>query len=365
MPGICYRLWDEPQTGSLEAYTKPEILAADLSSLRARSGAMGRAAMPRHSGVPRSAAKARAERGPRILLRELGALDGDSRITEEGKKLRALPLPPRLARMVVDAAAEGAGARAADIALVLTERGLGGNDVDLLHRLDDTVRGAPRMREDGAALGGKPQDLRRSTQEAISWAEDLKPKYLTPQRTGVRRRRPSSVGAILALAYPDRIAKNRGAGGGFLLANGRGANVDQASPLARQPFIAVAEIAGSATQARIILAAANTQAEIETRFASQIETRDLISFDAQSMSLRGRGGRRLGAIALADRPVPVEATEENARKLAAGIAQIGIERLPWTKALTQWRDRVMFLRKAEGDEWPDPFRTQALPRKRR
>lgn len=161
------------------------------------------------------------------------------------------------------------------------------------------------------------------------------------------------VGAILALAYPDRIAKNRGASGSFLLVNGRGASLDQISPLAREPYLAVAEISGTATQARIVLAAPITLAEIETRFASQIETRDEIIFDAQSMSLRGRGGRRLGAMALSERPVPVEASDANATKLAAGIAQTGIDRLPWTKALTQWRDRVMFLRNAEGDEWPD------------
>jgi ATP-dependent helicase HrpB len=129
--------------------------------------------------------------------------------------------------------------------------------------------------------------------------------------------------------------------------------MDQTSALSREPYLAVAEIAGSATQARILLAAAITQEEIETRFADRIESRDQVTFDAQSMSLRGRGGRRLGAIALSERPVQVEANDGNATKLAEGIAEAGIDRLPWTKAITQWRDRVMFLRKAEGDEWPD------------
>ena len=329
--GVCYRLWEEAQTGALEAFTKPEILAADLSSFTldlAQWGAQDAEALAFLDPPPKPAINE-----ARILLRELGALDDAGRITVEGKKLRALPLPPRLARMVVDAAAEGAGERAANIALVLTERGLGGNDANLSHRLDDMKRDRSRRAEDARRM-------------AKRWAE-------TQPATKNTNDDEISVGAILSLAYPDRIARNRGTGGSFLLANGRGANLDQASSLSREPFLAVAEIAGSATQARIILAAAITQAEIETRFASQIETRDLISFDAQSMSLRGRGGRRLGAIALADRPVPVEASEENAKKLAKGIAQAGIDRLPWTKALTQWRDRVMFLRNAEGDEWPD------------
>jgi ATP-dependent helicase HrpB len=163
-----------------------------------------------------------------------------------------------------------------------------------------------------------------------------------------------SAGAILALAYPDRIAKNRGGGNGaFLLANGRGANVDPASALAREPYLAVAEIIGSAAQGRIVLAAPIALAEIEARFADRIEARDEVTFDPQSSSLRGRRLRRLGAISLAEQPMPVVADEQAARALAAGIAKVGVGRLPWTKALSQWRDRVLFLRRAEGEEWPD------------
>ena len=328
-PGVCYRLWDEPQTGSLDAFTKPEILAADLSSFVLDLAEWGASESDRLAFLDPPPKPAMNE--ARVLLCELGALDEAGRITAEGKKLRALPLPPRLARMVIDAAQEGAGEMAANIALVLTERGLGGTGVDLAHRLDDMRRDRSRRAEDARRM-------------AKRWAETQPSKKSDGDL---------SPGAILALAYPDRIAKNRGANGSFLLANGRGATMDQTSALSREPYLAVAEIAGSATQARIILAAAITQEEIETRFADQIETRDQVTFDAQSMGLRGRGGRRLGAIALSERPVQVEANDENARKLAEGIAQVGIDKLPWTRAIIQWRDRVMFLRKAEGDEWPD------------
>jgi ATP-dependent helicase HrpB len=115
----------------------------------------------------------------------------------------------------------------------------------------------------------------------------------------------------------------------------------------------VAELIGSAAQARILLAAPITLDEIEARFASQIQQRDETTFDAASGSLRGRRTRRLGALVLVQQPVPVEPSDETARKLVEGIGKLGIERLPWTKALTQWRDRVMFLRASEGDEWPD------------
>jgi len=183
-----------------------------------------------------------------------------------------------------------------------------------------------------------------------------------------------SVGAILSLAYPDRIAKSRGAGGAFLLANGRGAHIDPASALAREPFLAVAELAGTAALGRILLAASITLDEIETRFVDRIESREEITFDSSSASLRGRCSERLGAITLAERPMTIAPGPDTAKKLADGIVHLGLDRLPWTKALGQWRDRVVFLRRATdlgftrdrqfmvpksaeadlgGDEWPD------------
>jgi ATP-dependent helicase HrpB len=163
-----------------------------------------------------------------------------------------------------------------------------------------------------------------------------------------------SVGALIALAFPERIARNRGSGAGaFLLANGRGASLDSASPLSREPFLAVAELAGSATQGRILSAAPITLAEIETHFTDRITAREEVAFDAASRSLRGRSSRRLGAIVLGERAVPVLPDENNARLLAESIANLGIDRLPWTETLKQWRDRVMFLRHSEGVEWPD------------
>ncbi|MEN3384448.1 MAG: ATP-dependent helicase HrpB [Hyphomicrobiales bacterium] len=324
-PGICYRLWDEPQTASLEAYARPEILAADLSSFVLDLAAWGAApeALSFLDPPPKGAlAEARA------LLAELGALD-DGRVTAEGHQLRRLPLPPRLARMVVDAAAKGAGELAADIAAVLTERGLGGDDVDLAHRIESFRRDRSRRASD-------------AKQMAKRWA-DL---------AGGGKGEGASVGSILSLAYPDRIAKNR-RNGTFVLANGRGGNIDQASPLAREPFIVVAELTGSAAQGRIVLAAPIALHEIEERFAGRIENRDEVTFDESSLSLRARRSRRLGALALNEQTRKVEPNEDTARLLAEGIARAGIGKLPWTKALTQWRDRLMFLRRAEGDEWPD------------
>jgi len=328
-PGVCYRLWDEPQTGALEPYTRPEILSADLSSFVLDLAQWGASDPGKLAFLdpPSSAALNEA----RALLVELGAIDAQGRITEEGRRLRALPLPPRLARMVVDAGAEGAGQLAAEIAAVLTERGLGGDDPDLRHRLDQFRRDRSARAQDARAM-------------AKRWADTA----------GARGTGDLSVGAILALAYPDRIAKNRGGGqGAFLLANGRGGNVDPASAPAREPFVTVAELTGAAAASRIMLAAPISLEEIEARFADRIEDRDAVAFDAASASLRARRTRRLGALVLAEQIKPVTADVDSAKLLAEGIATLGIGKLPWSKPQLQLRNRVAFLRRSEGEEWPD------------
>jgi ATP-dependent helicase HrpB len=340
-PGVCYRLWDEPQTAALEPANRPEILAADLSGLvldLAHWGVADPASLAFLDSPPAPAlAQAKA------LLGELHAIDRAGRITEEGKRLRELPLPPRLARMVVDAAAVDAAELAAEIAVVLTERGLGGNDVDLGHRLDALRRDRSKRANDARAMARRWAEIAKGNSSPVA----------RQCREQARGGEELSVGALLALAYPERVAKNRGAGGAFLLANGRGANVDGASALARAPFLAVAEITGTAAQGRIVLAAPLTLAEIEAQFADRIESRDDIAFDAASASLRARRLRRLGAIALTEQPLTVTPDDASVHLLAQGAARLGIERLPWTKPLRQWRDRVMFLRRAEGGEWPD------------
>jgi ATP-dependent helicase HrpB len=332
-PGICYRLWDEPQTAALEPFARPEILAADLSSFALDLAAWG-AAPEKLAFLDAPPLPALAEAN--ALLAELGAIDSDGRITDEGRHLRRLPLPPRLARMVVDAAAAGEALLAAEIAAIIGERGLGGDDVDLRERV-------AALRRDRSPRGRDARGM------AERWAEIASQPSRAHKDGG-----ELSVGALLALAYPERIAKSRGgAAGAYLLANGRGAMIDPASPLAREPFLAVAELTGSAAQGRILSAAPIALGEIEQAFADRIVAREDITFDATSMSLRGRKSRRLGAIALAEQPIPVTPGDTTVELLADAIAGIGIGRLPWTKALIQWRDRVLFLRASEAGEWPD------------
>ncbi|MGY4305552.1 ATP-dependent helicase HrpB [Bradyrhizobium sp. USDA 4369] len=340
-PGVCYRLWDEPQTASLAAYTQPEILSADLSSLvldLAQWGVSDPATLSFLDPPPQPAWKE-----ARDLLNELGALDGDGRLTDEGRRLRALALPPRLTRMIVDAAEHGAAAQAADIAAILTERGLGGDSVDLEVRLD-------QLRRDRSARAQSARDLARR------WAQQVATSS-SPRDDG-----ELTTGLMLAFAFPDRVARNRG-NGSFVLANGRGAVVEQTSSLARVPYIAVGELTGTAASGRILLAAPLAIEDIERHFAAHIEAKDEVGFDREAMTLRARRRRKLHAITLADAPVALTPSEETAHIFADGICAAGLDRLPWSKAAQQWRDRVMFLRKAEGDSWPDLSDTGLIERR--
>jgi ATP-dependent helicase HrpB len=330
-PGICYRLWDEPQTGSLEPYTRPEILSADLSSFVLDLAQWGAADPGKLAFLDSPPGPAMSE--AKALLAALGAIDAQGRITGEGRKLRLLPLPPRLARMVVDAGAEGAGEAAAAVAAVLTERGLGGDDVDLRHRLDQFRRDRSRRGDEARAM------VKR-------WVDTLDDHG--------KDEGEESVGSLLALAYPDRIAKNRGGGtGAFLRASGRGGTVDAASSLAREPFLVVAELTGAAAKSRIVLAAPIALTEIEERFAGKIEDREAVTFDPASASLRARRSRRLGALVLAEQVKQVPPGSDTAPILAQGIVSLGLDRLPWGKPALQFRTRVQFLRRAEGEEWPE------------
>ncbi|RDJ30597.1 ATP-dependent helicase HrpB [Bosea caraganae] len=341
-PGICYRLWEEAGTGALEAFTRPEILSADLSPLLLDCAAWGVAEPASLAFLDAPPAPALKE--ARSLLLALGALDADGRITPDGRALQALPLPPRLARMVVAAAHYGQASPAADLAAVLVERGLGGDGIDLAERVE-------RM---GRERGGRAADMRRLAEGWARLAEKASPR---------RQDAPLSPGLLLALAYPDRVAKARAPGSGqYLLANGRGAALEPAQRLAREPWLVVADMTGAAQQARITGAAAIGEDEI-MRLANEglaplaLEERTETSFDRNARALRSRAVRRYGALALAERPLPVEPTSENATILAKGIAGLGIGLLPWSKGQLQLRERAGFLRKAAGaggdNPWPD------------
>ncbi|MFT3732468.1 MAG: ATP-dependent helicase HrpB [Hyphomicrobium sp.] len=328
-PGVCYRLWNEPETQGLAPFADPEIRSADLSSLLLDCAEWG-AGDPRKLrwlDPPGEGALAAARAG----LEAIGALTPDGRITADGRRLRSFPLPPRLARMIIKAGESGDARQASELAAVLVERGVGGNDIDLLQRLE-------RFRHDRSQRAEAMRSLVRQWQNMATAAAPGKQSL--------------SVAATLALAYPDRIAKNRGKRGSFVLANGRAGQIEDGHHLASAPFLVVAEMQGRAAATRILAALASDEAEVENIAAGAIETRDEVVFDKDARAVRAKRVRRLGAITLQSEARTLESDDDVASVLARGLAEQGIASLPWTKTQSQLRARVSFLRQ-EDDNWPD------------
>ncbi len=328
-PGVCLRLWEEAATGALAPFATPEILAADLSPLLLDTAAWGVTDPRTLRFLDPPPAPALNEAGK--MLRDLGALDDDGRITAQGRRLRDLPLPPRLANMVLKAAALGLGRQAADLAAVLVERGLGGAGVDLAERVE-------RFQSE---CGRRADDMRRLSR---GWAQ---------QAGGASGGAPGSVGAILALGFPDRIAKSRGRPGSYILANGRGGELEPHHRLAQAGWLVAAEMSGSAAASRILAAAALDEAEIEQAAGRFLGSFDETVFDPAARALRRRAGRRIGAITLQERAMPALADIASAAILARGLASIGPGRLPWSRAQLALRGRVAFLRASDDASWPD------------
>ncbi|SKA36808.1 ATP-dependent helicase HrpB [Consotaella salsifontis] len=327
-PGVAIRLWREEQTAALERFDRPEILSSDLSGLVLDCAAWGASDPTTLAFLDAPPAPALAE--ARALLLDLGALDGDGRLTEIGEEMRALPLPPRLAHMV--AAAPPAERRtAAELAVLLTERGLGGNDIDLGERLR-------RFRGDRSPRAKAAAGLASRLAGTGGCAD-------TPE-TG-------EPGALLALAYPDRVAAGRGARGEFVLANGRGGTLDQASPLAAEPFVVVAELQGQARAGRILSAAAISRSAIEAVLETRIVVEEHVSFDRASGGVRARQARRLGRVVLQEARLAVPSGEATTRALAEGIRELGLSALPFGKEGERLLARLRFLARAFGSPWPD------------
>ncbi len=333
-PGVAYRLWEEAATAGLPPFDPPEILEADLSPLLLDCAlwGVGDPATLQWLDPPQKAAIDEA----RTRLLDLGAIDASGRPTEHGHAIARLPLPPRLAHMLVAAAELGFAALAAEVAVLLSERGLGGNDSDIERRLE-RWRGERSQRAEAARGLVKRWIGLLPSRSRAGQAEGPKPTHppITPPASG------RGIGSAIALAFPDRIARRRDAKGeNWISVGGRGFRLDPAHPLAKEEWLAVADIQGAASSARIISAAAIEFADIEALYGDRIISGAHVSFDPATGDVRTESGRRLGAITLSKGQDAKADPEAIAAALLQGVRDHGLQLLPWSEANLRLRERA-------------------------
>ena len=325
-PGVAIRLWEEAATAALPAHAPPEILEADLSSLVLTCLMWGVADPTRLPFLDPPPAPSLDE--ARARLTRIGAIDGDGRLTTHGRAVAAIPLDPRLAHMLIEARERGFGTAAAEVAVLLTERGLGGNDpdIELRHRRWQGERG-PRA-----------EAARRM---AARWAQE-RPSTLR-RRSGEPSLGTSGLAAAIALAFPERLSRRRDATGEqWQSVGGRGFRLDPASPLARSEWLAVAEVAGTASGARILSAAALDLSDVETLYSDRIEAFTNVRFDPATSAISATKGRRLGAIRLSSAPDPKPDQAAIEAGLVDAVRRHGLAILPWSDSAVGLRRRAAF-----------------------
>lgn len=316
--GIAYRLWEEAGNGGLVSFDPPEILESDLAPLLLDCALWGETDPARLRWLDPPATTALSE--ARKILTALGAIDGSGHITEHGKRLSALPLPPNLAHMVIVASSSGQGREAASLALLLQERGLGGEGEDIEKRFERFSRERGNRTDAAKALASRIGKIAgvSGTQAALS------------------------VGEMIAIAFPSRIAKRRDAKGEhWLSAMGRGLRLDAASTLANANWLAVADVQGAASGARILSGAPLTEEQVLGLFAERIETATELRYDKTADRIEARRRRRLGAIVLAEGQV-VPDPQAAAQALLDAVLNGGLDLLAWSAAAASLRRRATF-----------------------
>ena len=347
-PGVCYRLWSEDQHAQLAAYGSAEILQADLAGLALQLARWG--VTPEQLiwlDMPPSASYAQA----RQLLDRLGALHG-AKLTPHGEAMAELPAHPRIAHLLLRGQDLGLADMACDIAALLGERDiLRGAGADLHSRL------ALLSGESRAARGGQG-GVQRAKQLARQYRGYLRGKARQPVADPDH---PRWLGALLALAYPDRVAQQRKPGGAeYRLANGRAALFSEVDGLMKQPWLVIADLGSRQGQReeRIYLAAEFDPALLEGVLSEQVSVVDQLDWDEREGVLRAERQRKVGELVLSREPLTGLDEAARTQALINLVRRKGLELLPWTPELRQWQARVALLRQLDlqiqgHSEWPD------------
>lgn len=345
--GVCYRLWLESEQESLAAHTPAEILEADLAPLALELAAWGTQDPNALCWLDSPPATTFAQ--ARELLRLLTAVDEAGKITAHGREMAALGTHPRLAHMLIKARTLGVAPLAAELAALLGERDLlrsrsKERDVDMRTRVE-ALHGAP-LRDFDIDAGARQRVVRTAEQLLRQLGERHSPA--APQDI-------QQVGRVLALAYPDRIARARGEGGRYLLANGRGAVLSNPQLLSTAEYLVVAALDAAERDARIQLAAPVTLAELEQDFTDIIQTNNRIEWDAREATVVAQHQRKLGALILEAQRLDKPDNDQVLAAMLHGIRIMGLNSLPWTPAALTLRQRIQFAQRHDqraAQPWP-------------
>ncbi|WP_346353836.1 ATP-dependent helicase HrpB [Azotosporobacter soli] len=338
-PGVCYRLWTKREEKGLPEQSKPEILATDLASLALELAVWG-IRQPEELDwldLPPQASYEQAVR----LLRLLGAFDAEGRLSEHGRRMAEIGLHPRLSHMILTAAERGLGRMACDLAALLSNRDAMPVEqgADLRLRLD-ALQGV------AASLGGQREEgsLARSRAESHVWQRRLRLKKEADVTA-------DCCGSLLALAYPDRIAQNRG-NGRFLLSNGRGAYLRGVQALAEEPYLVAAELDDQGSDSRIYLAAPLKLEELRRECAALLRTERCVAWKKETRAVQSWQRELLGELVLQETPLAEPDAAAVKAAMLAGILHEGVECLPWSSQAHSLRQRLQFLH-CQDDVWPD------------
>ncbi len=342
-PGVCVRLWSEAEHASLPVRAVPEMLEADLAPLALELACAGitDASALRWLDAPPAGALAQG----RALLADLGALDAAGRVTAHGRAMAALGIAPRLAHLVLVGAARGQATLACELAALLAER-------DILHREAATHDADLRTRIEALRARGRAGDIDRGRAERVQQEARALRRSLGRDASD-HAEDTTNAGALVALAYPDRIARRReGEGARFLLRNGRGARLETSNALARADFLAIADLDGDPAESRIWLAAPLDEADVRAALGTAVITEREVTWDARREQVRAVERERSGAIVFVERPlrdVPEAAVTE---ALLGAVRATGVGSLPWSDAARALRARLAFAHTIDAAAFP-------------
>ncbi len=316
--GVCYRLWHK--NSALVPHARAEIVRSDLASVLLELSKWGAS-----SGELQWADRPpeHAETEARALLISLNMITADGGITEQGEAALQLGMHPRLAHMLLRAKTEGLGYEAVLIATLLQENS-GIRSTDLREGVEQLFA----MLRDGRAGG------LRQTVNTLCRRLGIKPR---------NRVQTQHAGVLVALAYPDRIAKRRGAGSvQFIMANGKGVTLGDDALFVGAEYLAVAEAGGVGSAMRLFHAAPLNLESIEGWFADRIESASDVAWNDDAGRVEAQRVRRIGAVVLAKSRIDAPSSHEVMLGLLDGIRQRGLAVLPWNKKSLSLRERMTF-----------------------